>query len=158
MGPESRFVHVNLVEPDPVGLGSVLNDIESQASGFIVHGALGVVQQGLDERVPVSFLNLDWLYYDVHAFSPLDGKIWYSIIESWKLVNQFLNFSVIRIALSEAQCLLGEDLMVYVFGIEGRGQGLVEGEESTQRMNRLGEGGPGDRNEMTEALRKIGRE
>jgi hypothetical protein len=59
MGLERRLILVHLIEPDAVGIISVLNDIKTEIFGLVVHGVPSILDHGLDKRVLVTLLNLD---------------------------------------------------------------------------------------------------
>ena len=59
MGLKSRLVLVNLVEPDPIGVPGVLNDIKPQTPRLVVHRTLSVSQHSWHEPVFEARLDID---------------------------------------------------------------------------------------------------
>jgi len=55
---KSLFVSVDFIEPDPVGIFRVLNNIESHAARFILQRPSSVFNHFLDKVLPVTVLDL----------------------------------------------------------------------------------------------------
>ena len=70
VGLERRLVLVDLIEPNTVRVGSVLDYVEPQAAGLVVHRAFGVVQQRLNELGLVPLFDLYRRDDDVHCYPP----------------------------------------------------------------------------------------
>ena len=72
MGLKRWFVLVNLVNPNPILVVSVLNHVKSQTPGLIVDGSTCVLLHPGDELFPVSFLDLERGDYYVDGASLYD--------------------------------------------------------------------------------------
>ncbi len=66
---ESSLVLVNFIDPNPVGVLSILNDIKSQATRLIVCSTASVRQLLRNEPVSISWLYLNRHENDIHIWA-----------------------------------------------------------------------------------------